>query len=54
MIYNLDHFSCIDLLSIRGYEKYRAKDYHMECLVDDKNFFIVSPKDLVVAKPRSE
>jgi hypothetical protein len=43
---------CSDLLSIRGHEKYQPKDYHLECLVEDKHFLIVSPKDIVVGKPR--
>ena len=43
---------CSDVLSIRGFEKYRPKDYHLECLVEDQHYFIVSPKDIVVGKPR--
>ena len=43
---------CSDVLSIRGHERYKAKDYHLESLVEDKHFFIVSPRDIVVGKPR--
>jgi len=45
-------FALSDLLSIKDCESYKAKDYHLECLVEEKHFFIVSPKDVVVAKPR--
>lgn len=41
-----------DLLSIRGYENYKAKDFHMEFLFEDQHYFIVSPKDVIVGKPR--
>ena len=43
-----------DLLSIRGHEEHKPKDYQLECLVDDKHYFIMSPKDIVVGKPRDE
>ena len=43
---------CSDVLSIRGHERYKPKDYHLESLVEDKHFFIVSPRDIVVGKPR--
>ena len=33
-----------DLLSMRGHERYRPKDYHMDYLAEDKHYFIVSPK----------
>jgi hypothetical protein len=42
---------CSDALSIRGFEAYRANDYHLEFLPTDNHFYIVSPKDIVVAKP---
>lgn len=35
----------------RGFEAYQANDYHLEVLVEEKHFYIVSPKDIVVAKP---
>ena len=38
----------------RGHEEYKPKDYKFECLVDDKFYFIMSPRDVVVGKPRDE
>ena len=32
--------------------RYKPKDYHLESLVEDKHFFVLSPKDIVVGKPR--
>ncbi|KAK3752405.1 hypothetical protein QZH41_008609, partial [Actinostola sp. cb2023] len=41
-----------DALSIRGYHHYRCDDYHLENVAEDNLFYIVSPKDIVLAKPR--
>ncbi|KAI8819466.1 uncharacterized protein EV422DRAFT_497948 [Fimicolochytrium jonesii] len=46
-----------DVLSLFGYELYNANDYRLEYLPAsgnpaDNTFYIVSPKDIVVAKPR--
>ncbi|KAJ3030993.1 UNVERIFIED_CONTAM: Vacuolar protein sorting-associated protein 41, partial [Siphonaria sp. JEL0065] len=46
-----------DILSLFGYEHYRANDYRLAFLPSsssplDTTFYIVSPKDIVVAKPR--
>ncbi|XP_014241580.1 vacuolar protein sorting-associated protein 41 homolog [Cimex lectularius] len=38
-------------LSLRGFEKYAASDYSLECLPDEGQFVIVSPRDIVVACP---
>ena len=43
-----------DLLSIRGHEEHKPKDYNLEYLLDDKQYFILSPKDIVLGKPRDE
>eukprot|EP00092_Neocalanus_flemingeri_P033946 GFUD01036912.1.p1 GENE.GFUD01036912.1~~GFUD01036912.1.p1 ORF type:complete len:874 (+),score=241.55 GFUD01036912.1:57-2678(+) len=43
-----------DLLSIRGHEEHKPKDYQLECLTDDKHYFIMSPKDIVLGKPRDQ
>jgi len=43
-----------DLLSIRGHEDYEARDYQFEALIDDKFYFIMCPRDVVVGKPRDE
>ncbi|CAB3364914.1 Hypothetical predicted protein [Cloeon dipterum] len=40
-----------DCLSLRGYQQYSCNDYHLDCLVEENRFFIVSPKDVVVASP---
>lgn len=36
-------------LSLRGYEEYSCNDYNLDCLTDENRYFIVSPKDIVVA-----
>ena len=41
-----------DLLQIRGHEHLSPKDYSLHYLLDDQFFFIVSPKDVVIGKPR--
>ena len=43
---------CSDALSIRGFKAYQANDYILESLPEENYFYIVSPKDIVVAKPR--
>ncbi|KAJ3118782.1 Vacuolar protein sorting-associated protein 41 [Phlyctochytrium bullatum] len=49
-------FIANDVLSLFGYEHYRANDYRLEYLPalnpSERTFYIVSPKDIVVAKPR--
>ncbi|XP_050502655.1 vacuolar protein sorting-associated protein 41 homolog [Diabrotica virgifera virgifera] len=42
---------CTDSLSLRGYEEYSANDYHLDVLLEENRFFIVAPKDVVVASP---
>ncbi|XP_059151993.1 vacuolar protein sorting-associated protein 41 homolog isoform X2 [Physella acuta] len=53
---HLKHFEEIsnDALSIRGFQEYRSIEYHLECLPDENLYFIVSPKDVVVAKLRDQ
>lgn len=43
-----------DILSPKGYQAYTCKDYHLEALVDDEIYFIVCPKDIILAKPRED
>ncbi|XP_045167945.2 vacuolar protein sorting-associated protein 41 homolog isoform X2 [Mercenaria mercenaria] len=49
-----------DALSIRGYQNYRCNDYHLgnmcinENVIEDNLFYIISPKDVVVARPRDQ
>ncbi|XP_033218064.1 vacuolar protein sorting-associated protein 41 homolog [Belonocnema kinseyi] len=40
---------CANSLTLRGYKEYSCNDYHLDCLIEENRFFIVSPKDLVVA-----
>jgi len=51
---HLKHFEEIsnDALSIRGFQEYRCNDYHLECIAEENLFYIVSPKDVVVARLR--
>lgn len=42
---------CTDSLSLRGYQEYNVNDYHLECLIEENRFFIIAPKDIVVASP---
>ncbi|XP_071956402.1 vacuolar protein sorting-associated protein 41 homolog [Antedon mediterranea] len=41
-----------DALSIRGFQKYEANNYHLEYIEDECTFHIVSPKDVVVGRQR--
>lgn len=43
-----------DILSVRGFRAYRASDYCLESLPEEGLFFAVSPKDVIVAKPRDD
>ncbi|XP_046834761.1 vacuolar protein sorting-associated protein 41 homolog isoform X2 [Vespa crabro] len=40
---------CANPLTLRGYKEYSCNDYHLDCLTNENRFFIVSPKDVVVA-----
>ncbi|XP_019888291.2 vacuolar protein sorting-associated protein 41 homolog isoform X1 [Ooceraea biroi] len=40
---------CANSLTLRGYKEYGCNDYHLDCLKEENRFFIVSPKDIVVA-----
>ncbi|XP_075973068.1 vacuolar protein sorting-associated protein light [Anticarsia gemmatalis] len=40
-----------DTLNIRGYEEYSCNDYYLDMLIEENRFFIVSPKDIIVACP---
>lgn len=41
-----------DSLSVNGFESYFASHYRLEYLASEMVFYIVSPKDIVVARPR--
>ncbi|XP_014371790.1 vacuolar protein sorting-associated protein 41 homolog [Papilio machaon] len=40
-----------DTLNIRGYEEYSCNDYFLDMLIEENRFFIVSPKEIIVASP---
>lgn len=40
---------CTSSITMRGFEEYTPKDYHLECLRDENTYFVVAPKDLIVA-----
>ncbi|XP_022090770.1 vacuolar protein sorting-associated protein 41 homolog [Acanthaster planci] len=46
------HVVSSDALSIRGFKEYRPSDYHLEYLEGEGVFYIVSPKDIVLARKR--
>jgi len=43
-----------DLLSVQGHQEHGPKAYQLEYLLDDKHYFIMSPKDVVLGRPRDE
>lgn len=40
---------CTDSLNLRGYQEYSVNDYSLGCIVEENRYFIVAPKDIVVA-----
>ncbi|XP_065186438.1 vacuolar protein sorting-associated protein 41 homolog [Sycon ciliatum] len=44
--------SSLDELNMRGWEQYRCNDYRLEHLTQEGLFYLVSPRDVVLAKPR--
>jgi len=42
------------VLRTRGFEKYTLLDYHMDSMIDDLLYFIVTPKDIILAKSRDQ
>lgn len=38
-----------DTLNIRDYEQYSCNDYHLDVLIEENRYFIVSPKEILVA-----
>ncbi|XP_048755315.1 vacuolar protein sorting-associated protein 41 homolog isoform X2 [Ostrea edulis] len=56
---HMDYFEEIsnDALSVRGFQEYKPRDYHLELLIsetitDENLFYIVSPKDIIISKER--
>lgn len=43
-----------DLIPIKGFENYVFTDYQLEYLHEDNSYFIISPKDVVIAKPKDD
>lgn len=43
-----------DILSPKGYRAYQCSDYHLESLTEDGLYFIVCPKDVILAKQRED
>ncbi|XP_017034710.1 vacuolar protein sorting-associated protein 41 homolog [Drosophila kikkawai] len=40
---------CTDSLTLRGFEEYTVNDYYLGCIIEENRYYIVSPKDIVVA-----
>jgi hypothetical protein len=40
-------------LRIHGYESYKATSYRLDHLASESLFYIVSPKDIVLVRPRA-
>lgn len=40
---------CTDSLSLRGYQEYSVNDYMLGCLHEENRYYIIAPKDIVVA-----
>ncbi|XP_075149419.1 vacuolar protein sorting-associated protein light [Haematobia irritans] len=40
---------CTDSLSLRGYQEYSVNDYILGCLNEENRYYIIAPKDIVVA-----
>ena len=36
------------------FEEHKPKDYQLECLVEDKHYFIKSPMYIVLGEPRDQ
>ena len=43
-----------DYLCFKDHEKHSVHDLHLEYLLQDKYYFIVSPNDIFFGKPRDE
>ncbi|OWR52386.1 vacuolar protein sorting-associated protein 41 homolog [Danaus plexippus] len=40
-----------DSLNIIGFQEYSCNDYYLDMLIEENRFFIVSPKEIVIASP---
>lgn len=41
-----------DVLSIRHHDRLKARDYQLESLYEEGVYFVLSPRDVIVGKPR--
>ena len=41
------------MISLIGYQHYQANNYRLESSPDEDVYYIVSPKDIILARPRS-
>eukprot|EP01117_Protostelium_nocturnum_P020637 TRINITY_DN938_c0_g2_i1.p1 TRINITY_DN938_c0_g2~~TRINITY_DN938_c0_g2_i1.p1 ORF type:complete len:911 (-),score=318.10 TRINITY_DN938_c0_g2_i1:20-2752(-) len=41
-----------DALTIHGFEQYKANNYRLGFMAEESMFYVVSPRDIVVARPR--
>ena len=48
------HEISTDYLCLKEYDQHPIDDLHLEYLLEDKHYFIVSPKDIFFGKPRDE
>ncbi|KAI8073983.1 hypothetical protein BC940DRAFT_363920 [Gongronella butleri] len=42
----------VDVLAVHGYEHYQANDYGLGFLMEEDMFYVMGPKDVIVARPR--
>ncbi|XP_051858563.1 vacuolar protein sorting-associated protein 41 homolog isoform X2 [Drosophila albomicans] len=40
---------CQDILPVRGFEEYTVNDYSLSSIIEENRYFIIAPKDIVVA-----
>lgn len=40
---------CTDSLTLRGFEEYTVNDYSLGCIIEENRYYIIAPKDIVVA-----
>ncbi|GAA5823614.1 hypothetical protein JCM5353_005076 [Sporobolomyces roseus] len=43
-----------DAIGLRNYDRFQCRDYSLCASADQKSFFVISPKDIVVAQERDE
>jgi hypothetical protein len=43
----------VDLINVKNYDKNKCCDYRLDYIKGENIFFVVCPKDIVIAKPRN-